>query len=834
MATLVSPGVSVSVTDESIGAGRGPGTVPFVLIASAQNKSTPNGESVAEGTLASNAGKVYLMTSQRELLQTFGEPKFQSVGSSAIHGSPLNEYGILAAHSYLGLANRAYVVRADIDLAQLEATTVEPKVPAPVGTVWLNTNESEFGINVLVADPNDDTKHVWQSVDVSIVFLELADNNEGANGDYAVEIIGSTIRYLRKDADSWTDLFSIAAANKIVTSAVWPVADAAAASFVNGDRNAAFWINTSKTASAINIIMSKKAASGDYASIPSPAAADDTAANTAYSEAPIAGDHYVQLNFGDTSSYLSIMQYDGTVWATTEDFQASLSTPQVGAVNGTYWYNADVGKDADGIFTADVLINNGTGSWENLTIVDGATRNGDIASAAFFAQSTMPSAADGDVWLDTADLDNYPMLYKFKTNKWVSIDKTDQTSPDGIIFADARPEPGYKVGGSAAGINNGTGTAPDLDLSAPDPDAYPLGMLLWNTSYSTQTVREYKTDVHVYNDNNDLPVYEDRWVLASGTKTNGELFTGIDAQRAVVAKAFNEVLISNNEIRSEAIQYNLIAAPGFPECIDEMVTLNVDRKETAFILGDSPFTLKPDATSLSEWATNALGAPSNGQEGLITASPYLGVYYPSGFSTNTDGEEVVVPASHMMLRTMGYNDQVAYPWFAPAGLQRGKVSNAASVGFVDDEGEYVAVTLNEGQRDTLYANNINPIAFFTGQGIVAFGQKTRSPVVSALDRVNVARLVNYIRTQAEVIARPFLFEPNDKTTRNNVTNTFNGFMSELVTLRGVYDFVVVCDESNNTASRIDRNELWIDLAISPAKSVEFIYIPIRIKNTTES
>ena len=218
---------------------------------------------------------------------------------------------------------------------------------------------------------------------------------------------------------------------------------------------------------------------------------------------------------------------------------------------------------------------------------------------------------------------------------------------------------------------------------------------------------------------------------------------------------------------------------------------------------------------------------------LVTASPYAAVYYPSGFATNLDGNEVVVPPSHIALRTLAYNDSVAFPWFAPAGYTRGLVDNSTSVGFVNSEEEYQPVTLSEGQRDTLYANKINPIAFIPNRGLVVFGQKTLSPTATAMDRVNVSRLVVYLRYQLDLLAKPFLFEPNDETTRRQVTDTFNRFMAGLVSQRALYDFLVVCDDSNNTPARIDRNELYIDIAIQPVKAIEFIYIPVRIKNTGE-
>jgi phage tail sheath protein FI len=148
-------------------------------------------------------------------------------------------------------------------------------------------------------------------------------------------------------------------------------------------------------------------------------------------------------------------------------------------------------------------------------------------------------------------------------------------------------------------------------------------------------------------------------------------------------------------------------------------------------------------------------------------------------------------------------------------------------------GEWQSISLNEGQRDTLYAVAINPITFLTGAGIVIFGQKTRASNASALDRVNVARLVVYLRGQLTKLAKPYIFEPNDKITRDEIKQAAESLMLELVGQRAIYDFLVVCDTSNNTPSRIDRNELYLDIAIEPVKAVEFIYIPLRLKNTGE-
>jgi hypothetical protein len=150
---------------------------------------------------------------------------------------------------------------------------------------------------------------------------------------------------------------------------------------------------------------------------------------------------------------------------------------------------------------------------------------------------------------------------------------------------------------------------------------------------------------------------------------------------------------------------------------------------------------------------------------------------------------------------------------------------------VDATGNFITTSLYENLRNVLSTVEVNPIATLPGAGLVTMGQYTRSPVSSALNRVNVSRLVAYLRRQLGVLAKPFLFEPNDSQTRNEIKASIENLLLELVGQRALYDFVVVCDKTNNTPTRIDRNELWVDIAIEPVKAVEFIYIPLRLLNT---
>jgi phage tail sheath protein FI len=315
------------------------------------------------------------------------------------------------------------------------------------------------------------------------------------------------------------------------------------------------------------------------------------------------------------------------------------------------------------------------------------------------------------------------------------------------------------------------------------------------------------------------------WQTVSGNKFDGSMYAGPAAQRNMVVKAMQSAITASVEIREEQFAFNIICAPGYPELIDEMVSLNNDRANTAFVIGDTPMHLAPNAVNLTNWSNNSDGY------GLSTADPYLGVYYPSAVSSDVRGNTVVVPPSHVMLRTFIRNDSVSFPWFAPAGVRRGLVDNATDIGYINaDTGEFVRNGVSQGLRDAMYQQKINPITILPGVGLVTWGQKTRNPVASSMDRVNVARLVNYIRTILSKVGNAFLFEPNDKITRDQIKRIIEGAMNDLVAKRGIYDFLVVCDTSNNTPSRIAGNELYVDIAIEPMKDVEFIYIPIRLLN----
>jgi len=1174
---LTSPGVEVTVIDESFYTPAEPGTTPLIVVATAENKLNGAGTATASGTTLANAGRVFKVTSQRELVDLFGVPFFEKTASaSPVHGGERNEYGLLAAYSYLGVSNAAFILRANIDLNELEGSTSTPGAEPSNGQWWFDVQSSRWGIfewdSAAVADggqkftnkvplilTDDDTANV-DSVTYGLTgytYDGAPKGSVGSIGDYAVVwrtvkedgsfaadkefarlwyksagnstagisagswvLVGSpewaashptafssaavasltpgesfTVNGVSVTVASTLALtvtnFNAALANSGITAVaknnrMYIFSDGTStaeggdssataggtgsvilannsgtpltalqltagtymcpalaqqahftvplfkrtdfSTTVNGRPTGSLWLKTTEPSNGARLRLKRYNAStttwvandanlyasthdalynldrsgggsnlsadqvfvqynalehqGSYDATTGHnvlfGALDQTLANASYrawirksgpetevksiiiesgtltagavtftirqsivadmdlsaastvsvtlngdaDDATLLAAAINALSFDDsngdeitnnvvasvtTNNELVIKHKkggdirlkigtgspldelftvynlnDGTgnlnyygltpavggvtdgaeddylisLWQpmVVEGFDVSTDTPLNEPANNQLWYNPSFGD-------VDIMIHNGStwvGYLDSTSPFYSATEslktdpNGPIVSATMpEEQSDATPLRNGDLWISTADLENFPTIYKFNpdagtvlADRWVLVDKTDQVSEDGVLFADARAG---TSGGTATTAPTGTIkemlTSNFLDPDAPDPDLYPKGMLLYNLRRSGGNVKKYQNNyIDLTADNTRMPgeppmtsYWPDRWTTASPNNEDGSGSFGRKAQRSTVVAALKAVTDTSEEARDEERRnFNLIACPGYPELLSNLINLNLDRKVTAFVVGDTPLRLRADATSLTTWGTNANLATDNGDAGIVTYDEYCAVYYPNGFTTDLTGANAVVPASHMMLRTIALSDQVSYPWFAPAGTRRGGITNATSVGYIDvSTGEFNVVALNNGQRDTLYDLKINPIPFFVGVGLVAYGQKTRARNASSLDRINVARLVVYLRSQLTKLARPYVFEPNDQITRDEIKQAVESLLLELVGLRAIYDFAVVCDESNNTPARIDRNELYVDVAIEPTKAVEFIYIPLRLKNTGE-
>jgi hypothetical protein len=1092
MATLTSPGVSITVTDESQYVPAGTGTIPLILVATQQDKTSPATGTTAAGTTKANAGKLLSFTSQRELINSLGYPTFRTSAGASLHGDERNEYGLQAAYSALGIGSQCFVIRADIDLEQLTATSIRPKGEVTNGFLWLDLANTDFGVyqwsqttqshskitpTIITAasdvqsdalnTPNSSVGQVgtyavvarnvnhplfyknasnewvpvgtadWQKAwtTVQSTYSTYASNEVSGTGSVSVTINGTVVTITGAGAQATgaevvTSINSAFAANygdgiraeidsngrlvlratsaamsdgsnadgKIIiasgagatalglTAGTYyaPILDFGAytdvPTFATGEATPAptgsVWIKTSATGSGASWAIKKyNSTTGRFTSLAAPlyenrqaatygldplnggsgvadgsifvqhssldgypatfkvyartgtgalkvtgavpsssftightftlaVSAAGSASLTAYTFsgsfaiASTTTDAFVSLilsrNIPDvyavkeTNGAISLFHrsggeivlidttagggnpittagfttstagieyeysgvYTGAIraskWtAVSTALTFSVETPYVAPEDGTLWYYGNATE-------ADVMIC-GTNGWKGYRTVTSDARgynlsNTDPAGPIFSAtqptlQSDGTSLVAGDLWVDTADLENFPKLYRYDATEWNIIDKADTITQNGILFADARWDASLDNSGNSVGgiVDPVSGDIPEIatmvlsnyiDLDAPDFRLYPRGTLLWNTRRNGMNVKQFVNDkfnTTAYPDADDtgtnqvgtIPDFASTWVNASGVDTSGNPYHGHRAQRQMVIKALRAAIDSNTDIREDQYQFNLIACPGYPELITNMVTLNVDRNETAFIIGDTPLDLPPTSTALTAWSNN----------NETSGSVYAGVYYPAGLSNDINGNEVVVPASHMALRTFIYSDNIAYQWFAPAGTRRGLVDNATAVGYVDyTTGNFIRTGITQGQRDTLYQLRINPISLLPGAGLVVYGNKTRSPIAQSTDRVNVSRLVNYIRTILTSISNSYLFEPNDKSTRDQIKTAIEGAMNDLIAKRGIYDYLVVCDTSNNTSDRIARNELYVDIAIEPMKSVEFIYIPIRLKN----
>jgi hypothetical protein len=538
-------------------------------------------------------------------------------------------------------------------------------------------------------------------------------------------------------------------------------------------------------------------------------------------------------------------------------YTVSATRPDQDPANGRLWYYSNVSD-------ADILVQD-NGIWQGYQNVTNDVRGFDLtltnAAGPIVSPSQPTTQTDaaqsplalGDLWIDTSDLENYPKLYRWEfvsgQNQWVEINTTDQVTQNGILFADARWAPGPNVDPVSDPLPSIESllTSDYLDLDAPNPDLFPQGMLLFNTRRSGYNVKSFQQNYFNSQRFPDgagpnapglapgaLPAQRNTWITASGLRSDGAMWSGRLAQRQLIVRALKEAILTSESAREEQNEFNIIASPGYPELTGDMIALSNERNNTLFVVADTPLRLDASGNSLVEWATNnnGLGLPT--EDGNFATSNYAAAFYPSGRTTDLAGNSVVVPPSHMMVRTILRSDAVSYPWLAPAGTRRGVIDNASAIGYIDSAtGEFQQIAVSQSVRDILYERNVNPITFIPGVGITNFGNKTSTAVTTALDRINVARLVAFLRGRLEQIGKLFLFEPNDEITRNEIANTVNSLLIDLIAKRAIFDYLVVCDTSNNTPARIDRNELYVDVAIEPVKAAEFIYIPLRIKNTGE-
>ena len=264
----------------------------------------------------------------------------------------------------------------------------------------------------------------------------------------------------------------------------------------------------------------------------------------------------------------------------------------------------------------------------------------------------------------------------------------------------------------------------------------------------------------------------------------------------------------------DAYNYNFITAPGLIgnstyhfSVVQQLVTMVQNRADAMAII------------DVAEYNSNIIPVTTNAN---AWDNSYAATYWPwlKTIDPNT-GQQVWTPASTMVPGVYAFNDNVAEPWFAPAGINRGLMTTVVQTERV----------LTQGNRDLLYQNNVNPIATFPGSGVTVFGQKTLQQKSSALDRVNVRRLLIELKNYISQIADTFVFEQNDAITRNNFIAAVNPYLASVQQQQGLTAFKVVMDESNNPPSVVDQNQLVGQIYLQPTRTAEFIILDFNILPT---
>lgn len=266
---------------------------------------------------------------------------------------------------------------------------------------------------------------------------------------------------------------------------------------------------------------------------------------------------------------------------------------------------------------------------------------------------------------------------------------------------------------------------------------------------------------------------------------------------------------------ADEFDINMVATPGIVRRLHPAVTTDVidmvEARQDCFYIAD----LTSVSDTIAQVTTQANSIDSN----------YVGSYYPWVKTVDSNTNKLVsVPPSVLLPAVYAANDAIAAEWFAPAGLNRGGIIGAVSV----------LNRLTHSERDTLYENKVNPIASFPGQGIVAFGQKTLQDKASALDRINVRRLLINVKKFVASTSRFLVFEQNTAQTRGRFINTVQPYLEGIQQRQGLYAFKVVMDETNNTPDVVDRNILAGQIFLQPAKTAEFIVIDFNILPTGAS
>jgi len=295
-------------------------------------------------------------------------------------------------------------------------------------------------------------------------------------------------------------------------------------------------------------------------------------------------------------------------------------------------------------------------------------------------------------------------------------------------------------------------------------------------------------------------------------KPGANFYQTITANNTQGVEAGNYTNMINLLSNADDYRFNVLMTPGLVDSLHtSAVTSLINNTQNR---GDSLFVL--DLVPYNSQVNTAVGQAASRN------TSYAAAYWPWVQILDPDtGQQVWVPASTLMGGVFAFNDSVAEPWFAPAGINRGGLGQVIRA----------ERKLAQSDRDTLYNGKVNPIATFPGQGTVVYGQKTLQQKASALDRVNVRRLLIALKSYISQVAQNLVFEQNTSVSRNNFLSQVEPYLTSVQQRQGLYAYKVVMDDSNNTPDVIDRNEMVGQIYIQPTKTAEFIYLDFNITPT---
>ena len=978
----------IDIIDESAyGAGTGP-VIPLYVIATDSNKVLDYSTgAIAPGTTFAN--ELLVMTSQKDVIDTFGVPNFTEVNGTVMQGDELNEVGLLGLYNAMGSSSLGYVVRADINMSQLKPSKVAPTSEVKHGTKWIDTYDSTYGVfrsNYTSRSGQQTVAKQWDYVDVkavdvlgdtdiklhNIVFLINDYNNFVGKSFYEFtsngwKLIGSEewkasvnnfvivngLPAIRGTKDLNKIVYNKAEENKGYYKCVedsethelkWEavslsdVGNNVTFNFANRfnvpseQPQGSIWIKIDQPNDGAKIIlrrynstiqnwissvalMSKNTVEAEtslHHSLTNGSVAvlcDENVATIEFVEwKQIEGSTFlasglftypdldnrfdgkfefivyglekpvvincqnkhlqeIKDEFNEVISKEKIENVVASIMEETVNGEVKYrfviesskgysmyvkdveSNPiQRMAINPTYvrsdnWTafdgyiqnNEPRNEPEDGTLwfndelKADILVNTGA-DWKSLK----DAYNG-VQAQLFMTSDEPESANDMSIWIDT-NAENYPTIYRYESGIWNRLDNTDQTSGNGVLFADARvyddngEELTFEINSETGEVFGTVLETSKLDPDAPDAKAYPRDMILFNTRFSTNNVKQYKKvafEIPEEKTIEDIPGKTlTRWVTASGNAFNGAGLFGSNAQRKLIVDALAGAINSCDELKSMDYDFFFATCPGYPELDNELLNLNSDKKDIFYIVSDTPKSLAPTARAITDWGKNANNA-DHGLNGRVIRSMYMTRQYPPmGMTSNVDGKAVAVPSSYVKMKNLLNlpTGQIC------AGTQYGVVSNVSSVGYITDEDEYAPVSVSEGLGEAIVAQSINPIMMRRNTGLLLWGEYTENNGNTSLSDEHAILSLLRLKRELDIACTPFFFRKNTPAVRRDFDYVLRTILTSYVAKEEFYDFVLDT-ETPNTAETISRKELHANIAVEIVKGIEYIYIPIRVVNT---